>query len=279
MVTLRDRLEKKGLLPKYHFSNYKGIGPLHEIRDWSKVKRLVRAVERGERVTPYILDDRLTMAHTGTHRLTANELLARRGKTKRRIRGIAFSDLKRKYQNSLENVWDGAENDWDFEDLLDSAYQRKKRLTKRIKYALIMKRGLLPDNYFSRYRGIKPLHEVRDWGKVKDIVRAVERGEPMPPIIMGISGKRAATGTHRLAANELLARRKRTRRRIKRISEDRLRGKVGRAWAKAIQGEIDQNKFDRIFDRQFYRGKRLTYKDKDKFNGHIAALMDVQDEW
>lgn len=86
------------------------------------------------------------------------------------------------------------------------------------------KRGLLPD-VFQPYKGKAP-HGVQNWGKVKRMVRAVEGGKKLPPIIFNdrigrqwgkhgydIHG-RYLSGTHRAAANMLLARRKRTSRRV-----------------------------------------------------------------
>ena len=58
--------------------------------------------------------------------------------------------------------------------------------------------------------GYQAIHEVRSWLKVRQIVRAVERGYPIPPYLVdGEHGNgNLLTGTHRAAANDLLSRRR-----------------------------------------------------------------------
>ena len=60
--------------------------------------------------------------------------------------------------------------------------------------------------------GVKPIHPVRYWAKVKRNVRDVEAGATLPPILCDKDVLLA--GTHRFVANELLERRRRTNNRI-----------------------------------------------------------------
>ena len=59
-------------------------------------------------------------------------------------------------------------------------------------------------------QGIKPVHYVRDWNKVRHLVQTAEREGTgcMPPIL--VDQGQLMTGTHRWVANELLGRRGRT---------------------------------------------------------------------
>ena len=59
-------------------------------------------------------------------------------------------------------------------------------------------------------QGIKPVHYVRDWIKVRNLVQTAEQAgtERMPPIL--VDQGQLMTGTHRWVANELLERRGRT---------------------------------------------------------------------
>jgi hypothetical protein len=52
-----------------------------------------------------------------------------------------------------------------------------------------------------------PLHEVRDWAKVRSMIRALRRGESLPPVyIYGPVGSGVwLSGTHRVAASEIRA--------------------------------------------------------------------------
>ena len=56
----------------------KGVDALHEVRDWRKVRSLMRAARRGEKVPAYLVSDRSAewpLLITGTHRAAANDLL------------------------------------------------------------------------------------------------------------------------------------------------------------------------------------------------------------
>ena len=51
-------------------------------------------------------------------------------------------------------------------------------------------------------KNVTPIHEVEDWSKVRSIVRALRKGENVPPIVT--EGDTLLTGTHRSAANDLI---------------------------------------------------------------------------
>ena len=68
---------------------------LHEVRDWAKVRRLVRAARRGEKIPPYLVSDKASdrpLLITGTHRAAANDLLESLG-GERLIPVIDLGDL------------------------------------------------------------------------------------------------------------------------------------------------------------------------------------------
>lgn len=49
--------------------------------------------------------------------------------------------------------------------------------------------------------GCNPIHEVRDWLKVRSLIRAARRGDSIPPILIDAKDGNMLTGTHRAAAN------------------------------------------------------------------------------
>lgn len=51
-------------------------------------------------------------------------------------------------------------------------------------------------------KNVIPINEVEDWSKVRSIVRALKRGEEIPPIVT--EGDQLLTGTHRSTANDLI---------------------------------------------------------------------------
>lgn len=52
-----------------------------------------------------------------------------------------------------------------------------------------------------------PIHEVRDWSKVRSILKSALRGDQIPAIIVdGVKGNgNCLNGTHRLAARNILS--------------------------------------------------------------------------
>ena len=53
-------------------------------------------------------------------------------------------------------------------------------------------------------KGCNPIHAVRSWMYVRQIIRAARRGEVIPAIV--IDGENLLTGTHRMTANNLMVR-------------------------------------------------------------------------
>jgi len=70
------------------------LNPIHAVQDWCKVRRLVRAVRRGDDVAP-ILYEGLPNNGTllaGTHRMMANDILEMLG-DRRRIAMVELSNV------------------------------------------------------------------------------------------------------------------------------------------------------------------------------------------
>lgn len=69
-------------LTKPYYPTYDhGCNPIHEVRNWAYVRKLVRAVRRGEIINPILISGQLRNGSmlTGTHRSAANDLLAKLG--------------------------------------------------------------------------------------------------------------------------------------------------------------------------------------------------------
>jgi hypothetical protein len=60
--------------------------------------------------------------------------------------------------------------------------------------------------YPTYWSGCNPIHEVKDWLYVRNIIRAARKGVKIPPVIIDgpLGGGSLLTGTHRSAANDLL---------------------------------------------------------------------------
>ncbi len=65
----------------YYPTHWLKCNPIHEVRDWCYVRRLVRAARRGEVIPPVLIDGRIGGGNmlTGTHRAAANDLMMRLG--------------------------------------------------------------------------------------------------------------------------------------------------------------------------------------------------------
>ena len=81
---------------------WKGITPLHPVKDWQKVKRFVRDVEASAEFTPILVEDCDLLA--GTHRWVANVLLARRNRTTARIRVVELQLLPEKVKEDITDA-------------------------------------------------------------------------------------------------------------------------------------------------------------------------------
>ena len=67
---------------------------------------------------------------------------------------------------------------------------------------------IMTNIYFPGYSiGANPIHEVLNWCKVRSIIRAIRRGDNVPAFVVdGETGNcNLITGTHRCAANDILA--------------------------------------------------------------------------
>lgn len=70
------------MLPKHYYPTYwSGCNPIHEVRDWSKVRKLIRDARRGDVIPPIVIDGPLHSGSliTGTHRAAANDILCMMG--------------------------------------------------------------------------------------------------------------------------------------------------------------------------------------------------------
>jgi hypothetical protein len=58
--------------------------------------------------------------------------------------------------------------------------------------------------YLPADKNCHPIHPVQDWLKVRNIIRALRRGETLPPIMVWGSRAMQLSGVHRSAANYIL---------------------------------------------------------------------------
>ena len=60
--------------------------------------------------------------------------------------------------------------------------------------------------YPTYWSGCNPIHGVTSWLKVRNLLRAVIRGDKIPPILIdgGLGNGNLLTGTHRSAANDII---------------------------------------------------------------------------
>jgi hypothetical protein len=60
--------------------------------------------------------------------------------------------------------------------------------------------------YPTHWSGCNPQHQVRDWQKVRSLIRAAMRGDNIPPILIdgSLGNGNLLTGTHRAAANDIM---------------------------------------------------------------------------
>jgi hypothetical protein len=61
----------------YYPTLWSGCNPIHEVIDWAKVRRLIRAVRAGEYIPPVLIDGSIGNGNllNGTHRAAANDLI------------------------------------------------------------------------------------------------------------------------------------------------------------------------------------------------------------
>jgi hypothetical protein len=60
--------------------------------------------------------------------------------------------------------------------------------------------------YPTKHSGCEPIHPVKNWCKVRAIIRAARRGENIPSILIDgdVGNGSLLTGTHRAAANDIM---------------------------------------------------------------------------
>lgn len=65
----------------YYPTHHLGCNPIHEVRDWSYVRKLVRAARRGEDINPILIDGEIGNGYllAGTHRAAANDIMVMLG--------------------------------------------------------------------------------------------------------------------------------------------------------------------------------------------------------
>lgn len=56
-------------------------------------------------------------------------------------------------------------------------------------------------DFYPSVCGCNPIHEVRDWCKVRSLIRSARRGDAIPAILIDAKDGNMLTGTHRAAAN------------------------------------------------------------------------------
>ena len=64
-----------------------------------------------------------------------------------------------------------------------------------------------PKDYYPTYHlGCNPIHAVKDWAKVRKLIRDARSGADIPPILIDgpQHGGNMLTGTHRAAANDII---------------------------------------------------------------------------
>jgi hypothetical protein len=63
----------KAYYPTYHL----GCNPIHEVRNWAYVRKLIRAARRGEEINPILIEGEIGSGSllAGTHRAAANDLM------------------------------------------------------------------------------------------------------------------------------------------------------------------------------------------------------------
>lgn len=96
--------------------------------------------------------------------------------------------------------------------------------------------------------GCQPIHPVHDWAYVRQLVRAAKRGKTIRPILIeGRPGNgRLLAGTHRTAANDVLALLGR-KERIAVVSIDEI-DNVSEELRAAVEEE-DYSRIDELWDR------------------------------
>lgn len=83
-----------------------GCNPIHEVRDWLKVRNLIRAALRGDAIPPIIIDAQDGNMLTGTHRAAANYLMRKLGREDHLIDTVTVDmmDVSEELQEAIDNL-------------------------------------------------------------------------------------------------------------------------------------------------------------------------------
>lgn len=115
-------------LPKWYYPTLcMGCNPIHEVRDWCKVRKLVRDALNGAKIRPILIDGTLRNGSllTGTHRAAANDILMLIG-SDIRIPYILLSDLDTSDFPGLSNAVENGDYEA-INDIWDRQNFRKRR--------------------------------------------------------------------------------------------------------------------------------------------------------
>lgn len=100
----------------------KNCNPIHEVRSWSYVRKIVRAVRHGEDIPPYLMDGETLLS--GTHRAAANDLLEMLDDD-RRVESIQLGELPESLQDKIND--DVSRDDYeDIDSYLDEFFKNQK---------------------------------------------------------------------------------------------------------------------------------------------------------
>lgn len=90
----------------YFPSLWSGCKPIHEVRDWCKVRKLIRDARKGIKIKPILIDGDIGNGNllTGTHRSAANDIMMMLGEEDSLISFITLDDVKvtKKLKKAIE---------------------------------------------------------------------------------------------------------------------------------------------------------------------------------
>lgn len=95
----------------YYPTGQIGANALHQVHDWAYVRRIMRAVIKGEVIPPILIDGEPNNCNmlTGTHRAAANDLLAKLGRDER-IDWINLDHLEDDIRAQVEAILEDEDN-------------------------------------------------------------------------------------------------------------------------------------------------------------------------
>ena len=102
-------------MKKYFPTFHLGCNPIHEVRNWAYVRKLIRAARRGESIPAIVIDGEIGSGNmlTGTHRAAANDIMIMLG-GEALIPVVSLQDMDAS-EELLEAV---ANNDYETIDLI-----------------------------------------------------------------------------------------------------------------------------------------------------------------